>query len=370
MERDMSGPRHIALVISALEGGGAERVVLVLAEEFCRRGHRVDLVVTNARGALLGQVPEGVTLIDLDAPRISKSLRPMASYLRRAAPDIILSSLTPVNMIAVAAKLLSRSRAYLALVEHNVFGDAESDGHRAGRLERIFLPWLYRRADRLIAVSDTSAANLAQHINAPEGQVLSIENPIDIDRIRRLSQAAPMHPWLTDPSKRTLIGVGRLVRQKGFDILINSLSKIAASEDLYLVIYGVGPEEEALRARIASYKLESRVDLAGFSDNPYAAMRAADLFVLSSRFEGFGLVLAEALLAGGQVLSTDCHGPIGKILNDGQYGHIVPAEGPETLANGIVAALKAPRPAPDETWSNRFDPAYVADRYLAAIGCD
>jgi len=130
-----------------------------------------------------------------------------------------------------------------------------------------------------------------------------------------------------------------LTPQKGFDVLIDAAAKLPSTPAWHIEIYGDGPQREALQRRIAQHNLQHRITLHGYTDQPHAALQAADVFVLPSRYEGFGLVIAEAMLHGVQVVAADCpHGPR-ELLDAGRLGQLVPVGDASALASALLAVL-------------------------------
>jgi glycosyltransferase involved in cell wall biosynthesis len=199
--------------------------------------------------------------------------------------------------------------------------------------------------------------------------VHTIHNPIVDARLLARAQNPCLHPWLQGGDRPVLLTVGRLAPQKDHMTLLRAFAIVRRTREARLVIFGEGTE----RARIESLRrdlgLEADVDLPGVTDNPYAAMRRASLFVLSSRFEGLPTVLVEALACGCPTVSTTCPSGPAEILNGGRYGVLVTPENPEALAAGILKGL-------DQLWDREmlrrrgaeFSIAASLDQYLGILG--
>jgi GalNAc-alpha-(1->4)-GalNAc-alpha-(1->3)-diNAcBac-PP-undecaprenol alpha-1,4-N-acetyl-D-galactosaminyltransferase len=196
---------------------------------------------------------------------------------------------------------------------------------------------LYPRATKIIAVS----IGVAQDLHAHLGQELEVEviyNPIDVDRIQEMASVSL-------PSvnfDRYIIGVGRLTVQKGFDLLIEAFAKIP-DKTIHLLLLGEGPEEVVLKKLCLALGVQDRVHFLGFVNNPYVWMAHAQCFVLSSRWEGFGLVVAEALACDTSVVATNCVAGPSEILDNGRYGLLVEPENARALTQAICDVLAGKR---------------------------
>lgn len=332
---------RICFHLNNLAQGGAETMCIALASELLRRGNAVDFLVCTARGDLAPRVPQGVRIIDLDVNRTLRSIKGIARYLRDDPPDALFSSLGHQNVAAILARRWARSSVWLGVIQHSVL-TAES---RSGRsFQRRALPLAYRytlpMADRVFAVSAGVADDLAAVTGLPRDRIAVVYNPAYPagDELN----AAPARHRFFESGDPVLLGVGRLVAEKGWDMLLDAMPQVLAARSVKLLIAGVGPDHAALTKQIERLGLIDHVDLVGYQASPWSWMKAADLVVMSSRYEGFGNVLVEALAVGTPVVSTDCpYGP-SEILEDGRYGMLVPVDDPAAMAATILATLDAP----------------------------
>lgn len=359
-----TGP-DIALFLTSFAGGGAEKVTLTLAREFASRKLRVDLVVARAEGALADQVPPTVQVIDLGARRILFSLPALTRYMRTRRPTAFLSPITAGSVIAALARSLARVPMRLVVCQHSDLGgmvQAGANGHSRSFLKAVRRAHL--AADHSVAISEGVAADLVR-LGVPRKQISLCRNPIDLEAIGRLAALPPETYWSESDRRPIFLGVGRLTKEKDFPTLIRAFARVRSARPARLVILGEGDERAALEALVTRLGLGDDVRLPGFVGNPYAHMRNAEVFVLSSLAEGFGLVVAEALACGTRVVSTDCPSGPRDILENGRLGALVPVGDAEALAAAMEAALGAEaHPIPD---LQRFDPSTVAEQYLRLL---
>ncbi|SFR98913.1 glycosyltransferase [Sphingomonas jatrophae] len=350
---------HIALLLPNLVVGGAERVTLTLAAELLKLGDRVDIVLLRREGGLLDAVPAGARLIVLDAPRLRAAARPLAAYLAQERPAALLAAMWPLSSIAVWAARRSSTR--VVVVEHNnMSAYARTWGSIPRALLGPTLRWSHRRAAARIAVSQGAATDLARLCGLPEDQVQAIGNPIP------LPSAAPRDDtpdW--GGSGRRILTVGTLKPQKNQRLLLDAFARMAQPEDR-LAIVGEGEERGALERHAAALGIAAQVLLPGNAPDPGRWYASADLFVLSSDYEGLPTVLIEALGHGLTAVSTDCPSGPAEIL--GADGRLVPVGDAGALAAAMGAALASPD-APDAARARaaRFAPERIAADYRALL---
>ena len=342
--------QRVAVLLSNLEGGGAERVTLNLLKGLSPERFELELVLVSATGPFLDQVPGYVKLVDLKASGVTGAILPLARYLRRQRPAVLVSHLSHVNVGALVARNLSGTRTKVVVVEHNDLSNVPKKPKR-WRLsppQRHLLPdlmrRLYRRADAVIGVSEGVSSFVSSRFNVPAALVRTIYNPVVDDDLRERSRRCPDHPWFLDRVP-TLIAVGRLDEQKDFATLLRAFAKVRARRDVRLVIFGEGPQRERLEALTRELGIAHAVSLPGFTHNPYAAMRHASLLVLSSRWEGLPTVLIEAMACGCPVVATDCPSGPSVVLEEGKWGPLVAVGDADALAGAILKTLAEPLPA-------------------------
>lgn len=337
--------RDLAIFLPSLDGGGAERVMVTLANAFAARGLVVDVVLAKAVGPYVQDVATGVRLIDLRVDRVIKALWPLVRYLRRERPQAMLSALNHANLVALAARWLARSPCRLVVTEHNTIGlEASQAQNRRAKAVYALLPWAYLHADAVVAVSRSVASDLERFARLPAGAVQTIYNPFDLERIAQLAAEPLSHPWFAPGQPPVVLAIGRLTRQKDFSTLIRAFAALREHRPARLLILGEGELRGELEALAQSYRLTNDdLRLPGFVTNPFPYLARCAVFALSSRWEGLPSVLIEAMACGAPVVSTDCPSGPREILEEGRWGRLVPLGEVRSLAEAITSVLETPR---------------------------
>lgn len=326
---------HIGFFIPSVRGGGAEKMFVHLANEFTKRDFKVDLLLAQKEGPYLEDISDKVKIVDLRSPRVLKSLFPLIQYLKNEKPDILVSTLNHVNIIAIIAKIVSRVPVKIIIrqaIHYRFFSNKK----------RLLLDqYLFKKADKIIAISKGVETSLIELVKIPREKVVTITNPVFNQSIIEKSREEILHPFIHKKKYRIILGAGRLSRQKGFLTLIRAFEKMK-NDSIRLIILGEGESREELENMVKELGLEKVISMPGFVQNPYAYMARADVFVLSSSMEGFGNVIVEAMACGTNVVSTDCPSGPSEILDGGKYGRLVPVGHIEKLSEAILDTLQNP----------------------------
>jgi glycosyltransferase involved in cell wall biosynthesis len=333
----------IAFFLVNLYGGGAEKVMINLANGFAEKGMKVDLVVAILEGEYLSLISPKVRLIDSKSSRLISSLPSLVNYLKQNRPQVLISALEDPNTIAVIAKRLAGVSTSVILTVHNHLSRAYKQSKDfKSKLTPLFVRLFYPWADGIVAVSQGVAEDAAKMSNLPLDKVKVIYNPIFTDDLIEKFDQPVNHPWFLEDKIPVILGVGRFTKQKDFPTLIRAFALVQKQCSARLMILGQGDDLPSLQALVTELSLEENVCFPGFVPSPYAYMKQSTLFVLSSIFEGFGNVLVEAMLAGTPVVSTDCESGPAEILADGKYGHLVAVGDVQGLATAMIKTLENP----------------------------
>lgn len=345
------GRTRLLFLIPTLTGGGAERVVVTLLQHLDRARFELALAVVDTRDAAFrDEVPADVEFIDLGCRRVRQALPKLVRLLWQRRPDVVMSTLSHLNLaLAIVRPLLPGGTRYLAR-ETTVVSKGIAEYSRPQ-----LWAWAYRRYygrfERVICQSRAMRDDLVTNFALDAMRTVVIHNPVD--RARIVAALASPVQSVTPPGLLRMVAAGRLSGEKGFDLLLDALA-LTRRRDLHLTILGDGPLRAGLTSRADSLGVADRVRFAGFLRNPYPTIAAADLFVLSSRYEGFPNVVLEALTCGTPVVATPAPGGVREIL-DGVAGCVV---ADDVSAEALAAAL--------DRWTPSRIPRSVVDRYAVA----
>ncbi len=335
---------HIGLLFSNFHSGGIQRVMLNLASGLTKMGWRVDLLLVDANGPLKEDIPAGCKLYDFQEKHVSRALLKLGTYLRNEKPKIILSSQTHINIVMIFARILSKWNGRLIVSEHIAIDFAASNPHHW--IDRFF-PFLasifYRQTDKIILVSTDTARHFIESTHLPDNLIKVIYNPIVSEKLLVLAKCRNDHTWFTNQGFPVVLSAGRLTRQKDFDTLLRAFSLVSIKiPSAKLILLGEGEELTHLQQISQDLGIQNSIEFSGFTNNPFSYMANSSVFVLSSRWEGFGNVLVEAMACGCPVVSTDCPSGPAEILDHGKYGRLVPVGDPQSLADAILQELDSP----------------------------
>lgn len=368
----MTTPR-LAVLVSYTGDGGVEKMMNHLLRGFVDAGVQVDLLLMKARGGHVEGIPAEVNVIRLDARTSLLALPAVTRYLRRQRPDALLAAKDRAGRVALRARRLARVPTRIVLRMGMHLSGSLADKTALQRWLRYRpVRRLYPLADAIVAVAQPVADDLSRIGGIPSKRFRVIANPVISPSLSARAEEAADHPWLeaaTRPETPVILAVGRLRPQKDFATLLRAFGLLHARRPCRLIILGEGPERDRLQGLARELGIAHHVDLAGFRTNPYPLMRAASLFVLSSRFEGSPNVLVEAMALGTPVVSTDCPSGPRDILAGGRLGPLVPVGDASALAEGMARGLEAPiEPGLLQQAVANYTVETSARAYLEALG--
>jgi len=368
----MKGTRQrVLFVIPSLAGGGAERVAVQILNALDRGRWDRSLFLYERAGPFLADVSPDITLESADASSRIGQWRALRRFIRKARPDVVVaflsywSALTATRAAGVGAKV--------------VFAIGTPVGaFLTDRDYRWSQPWNRRvfttvmrtacaLADRIIATSTGVADDLIASVGAAAARIRVVHNPVDVMEVvsaaREPIDSADEARW----QRPVIVAAGRLAEAKNYPLLIDAFAILRRRTPATLFILGTGDEEARLRALIAAHGLADSGHLCGFRRNPWSYMARADVFALSSHYEGFGNVLVEAMACGVPVVATRSAGTL-EVITPGTDGLLVDQHEPDAFAGALATviedgALRARMAAAAREHADRYQTDTIASDY-------
>ena len=405
------GRLHIGLVLPSPGSGGVGTTAFALAEALAARGHRIDvlalrqdgrnsefssefsararLFVVGGRGRAGGAAraledgratvvprpgPPAVarewTALRLRRPEwriaaeFARDALAVRAYARAERPDALLPWSLPANRAALLG--VRRAAVPVAASIHNCVSERYSE-ERFGATHLARARALYPRARAVVGVSRGVAGQAIELLGLDPRRVHAIYCGVRAEDVRRRSAEAPAHPWFSDGGPPIVLSVGRFAPQKNFPVLVEAFARLRRRRAARLAVMGAGAERDRAALRALARRLGVADDAAflDFDGNPFRYMRRAAVFALSSRWEGLGMVLLEALACGTPIVSADAPFGPAEILGGGRWGALVPAGDAAALAAALERALSGDRPAAAELRARaaEFGMDRMADAY-------
>lgn len=299
--------KNIALIISTMKGGGAEKVVSLLSMELAKK-HNVYIILFDASdiaynygGNLINLNIKAEKSIFLKSINIFKRVHYLKKIKRKYKIDFSLSFMESANI----PNVLSRTNDKVVVSIHSHISKQETN--YLNKKTKKIVGNIYKKSDKVICASKGVAKDVINEYNLKENLVGYIYNPSDVEFVANMSKESNFEKDLFKKGQFTLIHVGRLTYAKGQWHLIRALSYVKKEiPNIKLIILGEGELKDYLLKLAHDLDLEENVLFLGYKNNPFKYIRKSDLFVLSSLYEGFGNVLVEAMVTGIPIISTDC----------------------------------------------------------------
>jgi glycosyltransferase involved in cell wall biosynthesis len=340
----------ITVILHDLRGGGAEKMMVRLANQLAADGDEIDMILIGQGGSNKAFLSASVRLTELRCHRTLDAFVPLRRALKLSQPDGVLAVLTHVNVLAALVCASLGWLRKLSVSERNAFSlDKKVNRSLVMRTTYFLAPFIYRLLPNpVIAVSQGVAQDLVDTTLVRAKDVVTAPNPVITQETLVAADSPPSHPWLQNKKLPTLVSVGRLSHQKGFDMLIDAFFMVQKKIDSRLIILGEGELREILSYKAKSLGVMNKVSMPGYVGNPIAEINAADIYILSSRFEGSPNALVEAMSLGRAVIAFDCpYGPK-QILKNGKVAPLIENGNVDTLAEMIIAQLQQSTMNPSE----------------------
>lgn len=336
----------ICILLPSLVGGGAEKLHILLAKEWIKRGNEVSFLILDDKkvaGTLKSTIPKECSIEVIGEKRIRKTLTPITRYLKKTKFDIFLIPMWPMTVIAIIAAFFSKTKSKIIISDHtNLTASRETELKVSLILLRFTIAIFYRFADAIITVSRGVQNDISKLGLLDKKLITVIYNPPALMPEMEKQYNNPLIELGWKPKfKNKILAVGSLIKQKNFSNLIKAFSLMPKSirDNSQLIILGEGIERKSLEKLITDSSLEEQISMPGFVIDPKPWFLSADLFVLSSDWEGFGIVLVEAMQSKLPIVSTNCDSGPSEILNNGEYGYLVSCNNPKELSLGICKSL-------------------------------
>ncbi len=363
--------KRLAFYLPSLAGGGAERVMVQLANNYVDRGHKVDMILIYPDFTYQKELDPRVQIRVINPKRRLLGLYIVVKTARalRNNYDAVMCCIR--NFPAVMAKRLFRLRARVILQEvsqPSLRFESIRDKPRGVQIATTFgYRWIYPLADGVVAVSKGVANELYQITRIHPERLHVIYNPAITPDFYEKADAPVEHPWFQTGQPPVVLAVGRLHPVKGYDVLLRAFAQVVSHMPARLVILGEGDERTRLQQLACDLGLRETVDMPGFDLNPFRYMSRAAVFVLSSHTEGMPVALIQALACGCPVVATRCSSGVEEVLNGEEYGIITPVNDAEALADAIGRVLQGERRQAPAEWLEQFRIEPIAEQYLKVL---
>jgi glycosyltransferase involved in cell wall biosynthesis len=332
--------------------GGGQIALLRVAQWLVNKGIPTTIIVARMDSPLPFRLPDEVAFVNLKVPMPKLGSRPLgfglvfsavlglARFLRQNSLTTLVGPGWAEGSVTLWGRRLAQVPLRSIIWEQVcVSSMARFSINTYQRLAPHIVRWSYQMADVIVGCSQSVADDIATLTGKPRGSIWVIYNPLPPDLERRAEEPLD-HPWFAPDQPPVILSVGRLSPQKDFPTLLKAFWLVRRHHRVRLVILGEGSERGKLEGMVRRMGLEGEVSLLGFVENPFKFMKRAKVFVLSSRFEGFPLVLVEALALGMRVVATDCESGPREILGGGRWGILVSVGDAEGMAEGIGRMLE------------------------------
>ncbi|AST93384.1 glycosyl transferase [Sutcliffiella cohnii] len=345
----------ILFFIYQMGGGGAARTLLNIINNLDRTKFSPTLVTLNFNGSYESELKDDVQFIKLSTTRLSRSIFELSRIIKKEEIDIVFSTIPRVNTIAILATKLANSKAKCVIREaDNLGGDWKTN------LQLLGFGFAYKFSNQIVSLSEGVKENLVNRYKVKPSDIKVVYNPIDVEIINKRIDQGKMDPHVQDlynRDEKVIVTAGRLVEQKDQKTLLQAFAKVNEQIKSRLVILGEGPLKEQLTNQASELGIADKVHFIGFQSNPYIYFKHADLFVLSSKHEGFSHVIAEALATGVPVVSTNCKSGPSEVLYNGLYGQLCEVGDADEMAEKMLLILSKPKEEVEEIINKGYERA-------------
>jgi len=328
----------ITFVIGSMRIGGAERATLHLMNGLAAKGLTIELVLLHETGDFLSKINSGIRIIDLNRRKASQGILAFRKYLELSNPSKLFIVQNHIQIMVLLAVKMCSWKGKIILNEQSTY--LQNLKGFKGKVQMVLSKFLFPRADMITVVSEGVGKELAILFPKLKSRIHVINNPVITNEFNQIKNQPVEHPFF-ESGKKVIVTAGRLTRSKNFDLLIHAFKIVIQHIPAKLIILGDGKQMSHLIKLKERLGLGDEISLQGFVSDPCRYFSKADLFVLSSDYEGLPGVIIEALGCGCKVVSTDCENGPREILSDEKYGWLSPVGNIQALSEKIQIALKA-----------------------------
>ncbi len=331
-----SKQKKIFFLVPSFRGGGAERIVLNLVNNLDKTKFEVGLITISGEGEYKNLLSKEVEHFNLGKKKARQAIFSLIKLLKKEKPDVVMGAVIQSTIILyLTSFFIPKGIKIMNRLEN--FYSKTVKGQKF--VQKMLFQRALEKSNHIITISNEMEESLRKNIKISKGQIKTIYNPIDLEHIKKAAQEEVSNDL--PESGPIVVSCGRLTEQKGFEYLIKAFQKVKNNySDAQLLILGQGELKDSLQELARSLDIKDSVHFLGFKENPFKYIARADIFVLSSLWEGFGNVLVEAMACGTPIVSTDCPSGPKEILENGENGKLVKTEDVGSLADGIVDLLK------------------------------
>jgi glycosyltransferase involved in cell wall biosynthesis len=354
---------HICLYLPSFGDGGVERMATNLAFGFSDLGIKVDFIVDQKNAPYI-EILEGK--VNFITPATGKGEHEwLCEYLNKNKPQVLMTVKDPAGFASI--KAIKATGVNTLMIPRTGTALKSRFKHRGVNLIKRWtrmrkLKRFYKQADGHIAVAEGTKKELQEIIQIPGDMIKVIKNPVITPALLQQQDDVIDHPWFSDNSSPLIIGMGGFRQQKDFATLIKAVAEVRKKMPCRLLLLGQGRQQERLKLLANELGFANDIDFPGFTQNPYPWLKRADLFVLSSLWEGSPNVITEALALGTPVVSTDCQSGPREILQNGRFGILVPVKDSDAMAKAIITTLDNPL--------SKEELQYAAADYRVEVSCN
>tara|TARA_B100000212_G_scaffold89261_1_gene65453 strand:- start:27714 stop:28835 length:1122 start_codon:yes stop_codon:yes gene_type:complete len=368
--------QKIAFFIPKLTYGGAERVIIDIANNLSKRGYLIDIVLAKGGKIYLEEISPSVNIINLNSKSTILSFFNLSRYIQKSRPNGIISALSHANCVVLLSRKFVNNNTKVVVSERNISyrNTFNKIGFKRFILD-LLIKYLYPEAKCIVTVSEGVRESIINTYKFKRDHVKAILNPCDFQKINNLKSKCMLNSKIINGFKsenqKIILSVGSLTIQKNYSLLIKAFKIVSQEINCKLIILGEGPERSKLDELCRNLAIDSNsIYMPGFIANPFPYMKACDLYVMSSLWEGLPNVLIQALACKCNIISTDCDAGPREILEDGKWGRLIKVNDTNGLANAMIEELSSKNQKSFNSGIgnlNRFNIDKVTNQYLEAL---